>query len=182
MLELQRRRDQLAAQAPKDIVTERLPGERGATVYRFSHQLYGPLGQLHITPVPFMQACSIDVDMAESDPDKDEHWREKYQALKTIVDLCVQALPGSIPGESPLPPMDEARKRRSLYLRFLAAGNSIEMLGLAKSLTQTDYQLLLSTCEAAQRTASPSDRAGIEQRLGELRFYWKDLQERPIVE
>lgn len=181
LLDLQRRREQLSKQVPPGIVTEQVQGERGAIIYRFSHQDLGPLGQLRITPVPYMNASTMDVDMAESDPEKDERWEEKYRMLKTVADLCIAALPGSHTSESPLPPMEEARKRRQLYLRFLACEHSIDMFGLAKGLSPADYELLLSTCEPALRTASTADRSGLEQRLAELRFYWNDLKERPTV-
>src|SRR5579859_5062968 len=74
LLELQRRREQLVEQVPSGVITDRAEGERGATIYSFSHQEYGPLGRLHITPVPYMNACSIDVDMVESDPEVDPRW------------------------------------------------------------------------------------------------------------
>jgi hypothetical protein len=128
-----------------------------------------------------MNASSIDVDMAESDSEKDARWGEKYRLLKTVADLCIAALPGSQTGESPLHPIEEARKRRQLYLRFLACEHSVAMFGLAKDLSPADYELLLSTCEPALRTASAADRSGLEQRLAELRFYWDDLQKRPLV-
>ncbi len=47
---------------------------------------------------------------------------------------------------------------------------------MVKSLSEQDYQQLLAAIQTALITAKPADRAAIEQRLGELRFYWDDLQ------
>jgi|SRR5579859_21244 len=180
-LELQRRRDQLAAQVSPDITTEPIDSGHGAMTYRFTHKQFGPLGQLHVKP--YRGGTAIDVDVVEADPERDPHWDEKYLALKTVVDLCIQALHGSQPmPTSPVPPVSEARQRRILYLRFLHAEHSVALFGLAKELNADEYERLLEVCAAALRTAPPSDRVGIEQRLSELRFYWCDLQERPIVE
>jgi len=53
---------------------------------------------------------------------------------------------------------------------------------MVKELSEQDYQQLLAVVQTALITAKPADRASIEQRLGELQFYWDDLQARPNVE
>jgi hypothetical protein len=77
--------------------------------------------------------------------------------------------------------MKEVRKERRLYRRFLDAQHSIQMFGLAKSLTEQEYQIVVRVAKETLATADPFDRIGIQQRLDELQFYWNDLIERPSV-
>ena len=77
--------------------------------------------------------------------------------------------------------MEEVREERRLYRRFLDAQHSIQMFGLAKSLSEQEYQTLVRVAKETLATADPFDRIGIQQRLGELQFYWNDLRERPTV-
>ncbi len=50
-----------------------------------------------------------------------------------------------------------------------------------KALSEREYQILVKAVQEALVTADPSDAIGLQQRLEELQFYWRDLQERPIV-
>src|SRR6266566_7826670 len=54
LLELQRRREQLAQMVPPGIETSQQVFDNGSVIYRFSHEELGELGQLRIAPVPFM--------------------------------------------------------------------------------------------------------------------------------
>ena len=50
------------------------------------------------------------------------------------------------------------------------------MFGLAKSLSEQEYQTLVRVAQGTLATADSFDRTGIKQRLDELRFYWNDLK------
>jgi len=184
LVELQRRREQLAASVPPDIETTQEMLANGTVLYHFSHQELGPLGVLRIAPVPYIVPpgmTHVSAEMEPSDPDADAHWDRKYTLLKDMVTLCVAALPSSHTVSSPLPTVEEARLQRRLYIHFLACEHSIAMFGLAKELSGQEYQVLRAAIENALLHASPHDRMGIEQRRRELDFYWRDLQDRPIV-
>ena len=182
LLELQRRREQLAASVPPGIETTQEMLENGTVLYHFSHEDVGKLGFLRIAPVPYMVPpgmTHVSAEMEPSDPDTDEQWNQRYTLFKEMVTLCVSALPSSHTVSSPLPSMEEARAQRRLYLRFLDCEHSIAMFGLAKGLSEPEYQQLRAAIETALMTASPMDRIGIGQRWQELQRYWKDLQARP---
>jgi hypothetical protein len=49
------------------------------------------------------------------------------------------------------------------------------MFGLAKSLSEQEYQTVVKVAQGTLTTADPFDRIGIQQRLNELQFYWNDL-------
>jgi hypothetical protein len=177
LVELQRRREQLAKAVPPDIKTEKIELPDGTVLFRFIHDL-GALGQLRITPVlssmvPADQ-CVINVEIFPDHPDEDEHWDEKYHLLETMVTLCVSALPGEQAG-SPLPSLPVAKEQRRLYLRFTACRHSDELHAFAASLTQGQYQALLAGVQQARVTASTSDQAGLLQRLDELHRLWGEL-------
>ncbi len=185
LVELQRRREQLAASVPPDIETTQEVLANGTVLYHFSHQNLGPLGVLRIAPVPYMVPLGmthVSADMESSDPDEDAQWDQKYLAFKEMVTLCSNALSSSQTVSSPLPAVEEARLQRQLYVRFLACDHSIAMFGLAKELSSRKYQVLRTAIENALLHTNAHDRMGIEQRRRELDFYWRDLQERPIVE
>ena len=55
------------------------------------------------------------------------------------------------------------------------------MFGLAKSLSEQEYQTLVRVAQATLATADPLDRIGIQQRLEELQFYWNDHTVNPFV-
>src|SRR5947209_3876008 len=79
LLEQQRRQEQLAKMVPPGINTEQLESANGTILFRFSHEELGELGQLRITPVPFMVPpgqCHVSTEISSSDPDEDEHWDE----------------------------------------------------------------------------------------------------------
>ena len=182
LLELQRRREQLAASIPPGIETTQEMLDNGTVLYHFSHENVGKLGFLRIAPVPYMVPpgmTHVSAEMEPSDPDTDEQWNQRYTLFKEMVTLCVSALPSSHTVSSPLPSMEEARAQRRLYLRFLDCEHSIAMFGLAKGLSEPEYQQLRAAIETALMTASPMDRIGIGQRWQELQMYWKDLQARP---
>ncbi len=54
LVDLQRRREQLVASVPPGIETTQEMLANGTVLYHFSHQELGPLGFLHIAPVPYM--------------------------------------------------------------------------------------------------------------------------------
>ena len=184
LLELQRRREQLAASIPPGIETTQEMLDNGTVLYHFSHENAGKLGFLRIAPVPYMVPpgmTHVSAEMEPSDPDIDEQWNQKYTLFKEMVTLCVSALPSSHTVSSPLPSVEEARAGRRLYLRFLDCEHSIAMFGLAKGLSEQEYQQLRAAIETALMTASPTDRIGIGQRWQELQVYWNDLQARPEI-
>lgn len=184
LLELQRRREHLAASIPSGIETTQEVLSNGTVLYQFSHLELGPLGVLRIAPVPYMVPLGmthVSAEMVEADPDEDAQWGQKYTLFKEMVTLCVAALPSSHTVSSPLPTAEDARLQRRLYLRFLACKHSIAMFGLAKELQSQDYQVLRAAIENALLHANAHDRIGIEQRRRELDFYWRDLQDRPTV-
>ncbi len=184
LVELQRRREQLAASVPPGIETTQERLANGTILYHFSHQDLGPLGFLRLAPVPYMVPqgmTHVSAEMASSDPDADAQWDKKYVLLQEMVTLCVSALPSSHTVSSPMPTVEEARRQRRLYQRFLACDHSIAMFGLAKEVSSQDYQVLRATIENALLHASSHDRLGIEQRRRELEFYRRDLRDRPIV-
>jgi hypothetical protein len=77
--------------------------------------------------------------------------------------------------------IEEMREQRRLFRRLVDAQHSIAMFGLAKALSEREYLILVKAVQEALVTAEPSDAIGLRQRLDELQFYWRDLQERPIV-
>jgi len=184
LLELQRRREQLAASVPPGIETTQEMLGNGTVLYHFSHQELSSLGILRLAPVPYMVPLGmthVSAEMEPLDPDEDAEWDQKYTLFKEMVTLCVAALPSSHTVSSPLPTAEEARLQRRLYLRFLACDHSIAMFGLAKELSSQDYQVLRAAIENALLHANAHDRMGIEQRRRELDFYWRDLQDRPTI-
>lgn len=153
-----------------------LPG--GGHLYTFSHETLGELGRLRVTPHGPTQIMAS-AEVAPGDPDAPD-WEEKFRLLDQIITTCLNALPGS-QDTKPLPTMEEVREERRLFRRFLDARHSIQMFGLAKSLSEQEYQTLVRVARETLVTADPFDRIGIMQRLDELHFYWNDLRERPIV-
>ena len=122
LLELQRRREQLAQMVPPGIETSQHVFDNGSVIYRFSHEELGELGQFRIAPVPFMVPPGLvhtSAEIAPSDPDEDDQWEKKYALFKEMVSLCVSALPASQTVSSPLPSLEEARTQQRLYLRFV---------------------------------------------------------------
>jgi hypothetical protein len=98
LLELQRRREQLAQMVPPGIETSQQVFDNGTVIYHFSHQELGELGQLTIAPVPFMVPpgmVHVSAQIAPSDPDEDDQWEKKYTLFKEMVTLCVSALPAA---------------------------------------------------------------------------------------
>jgi hypothetical protein len=179
LLELQRRREQLAASVPPDIETTQELFENGTVLYHFVHKEVGNLGMLRLAPVSFMVPpgmTHVSAEMALSNPDEDAQWEQKYALFKEMVTLCVSALPASQTVSSPLPSLEEARRQQRLYLRFLDCEHSIAMFALAKELSEPEYQQLRAVIETALITTSPADRIGIGQRWQELQKYWNDLQ------
>jgi hypothetical protein len=181
LVELQRRREQLAASVPPGISTEQERLDNGSVLYHFTHEELGPLGFLCVAPVPYMMSTHISAEMIPSDPETDAQWDRKYTLFREMVTLCTAALPASSHTAAPSLEDAHARAQSRLYLRFLACDHSIAMFGLAKELSRDDYAQLRVAIDNALQTASPSDRLGIEQRRKELDFYWRDLQERPGV-
>ncbi len=145
LLELQRRREQLAASVPPSIETTQELLPNGTVLYHFSHKDVGKLGVLRIAPVPFMVPpgmTHVSAEMEPADPDTDEQWNQKYTLFEEMAAFCVSALPSSHTVSSPLPSVEEARAQRRLYLRFLDCEHSIAMFGLAKALSAPEYQQL----------------------------------------
>ncbi len=184
LLELQRRREQLAASVPPGIETTQELLPNGTVLYHFAHEELGALGVLRLASVSFMVPpgmTHVSAEMELSDPDTDEQWNQKYTLFNEMVTVCVSALPSSHTISSPLPSVEEARAQRRLYLRFLDCEHSIAMFALAKGLSEAEYQQLRAAIETALMTASPTDRIGIGQRWQELQMYWSDLQARPEI-
>lgn len=178
MLQLQRRRDHLVEMVPPGIRTEALPLPGGGRVYCFAHERLGALGNLILSPAG-IQGTRVSVELAPGDPDAPE-WAERYDLFQQVATTCLDALPGG-DATKVLPPVEKARTQQRLYQRFIACEHSIEMFGFAKSLTEQEYQQCLVAIQTALITATRADRIGIEQRLGELQFYWDDLQTRPSI-
>ena len=204
LLELQRRQEQLAQMeppgtrtehfqrttgmvsskrlSPRDlppgIVTSALSLPGGGRVYRFTHEHLGMLGNLILSPAGIF-GTRVSIELAPGDPEAPE-WAERYELFNQVVTICLGTLPGG-DATKVLPPVEEARTQQRLYQRFIACEHSIEMFGFAKSLTEQEYQQCLVAIQTALITATPTDRIGIEQRLGELQFYWGDLHRRPSI-
>jgi len=100
--------------------------------------------------------------------------------LDQVITTCLNALPGE-GDHKPLANMEEMREQRRLFRRLVDAQHSIAMFGLAKDLSDREYQILVKAVQDALVTAEPSDAIGLRQRLEELQFYWHDLKERPTV-
>src|SRR6266849_10325676 len=164
---------------PPGIRTDALPLAGGGSVYCFVHERLGMLGNLILSPAD-ITGTRVSVELASQDPDTPE-WAERYDLFNQVATICLHALPGG-DRTNTLPPLEEARSQQRLYQRFIACQHSIEMFALVKSLSEHAYHQLLAVIQTALITANPSDRIGIEQRLGELQFYWDDLQARPNVE
>jgi len=150
----------------------------GGRLYTFSHVTLGELGRLRIIPHGPTQ-IEASAEVAPGDPDASD-WEEKFRLLDQIITTCLNALPG-VQDTKPLPTMEEVREERRLFRRFLDAQQSIQMFGLAKALSEQEYQTLVRVAQETLATADPFDRIGIKQRLDELHFYWNDLKERPTV-
>ncbi len=164
---------------PAGMTADALPLPGGGRMYLFTHTRLGLLGNLIIVDVGRSQA-QISFEIAPgADPDS-ATWGEQYELFRQVANLCLNALPGG-DGKDALPPLEEARTQRRLYQRFIHCQHSLEMFGLAKELSEPEYTQLLAAIEMALLTAQATDRMGIEQRRGELQFYWADLQARPEV-
>src|SRR6266852_2913783 len=88
LLELQRRREQLAQMVPPGIETSQHVFVNGSVIYRFSHLELGELVQLRIAPVCYMGSpgmTHVSAEMEPSDPDTDEQWNQKYTLFKEMV-------------------------------------------------------------------------------------------------
>jgi hypothetical protein len=77
--------------------------------------------------------------------------------------------------------MEEMREQRRLFRRLVDAQHRIAMFGLARTLSEREYQILVKAVQEALVTAEPSDAIGLRQRLEELQLYWLDLQQRPSI-
>src|SRR5712691_8981528 len=141
----------------------------GGRLYTFTHVTLGELGRLRIMPHGPTQ-IETSAEIAPGDPDAPD-WVEKFTLLNQVIQTCLNAFPS----------MEELRKERRLYGRFLDAQHTIQMFGLAKSLSEQEYQTVVKVAQGTLAVADPLDRIGIQQRLGELQFYWNDLHERPTV-
>ncbi len=153
-----------------------LPGN--GRIYTFTHAQLGDLGRLRITPHGPAQILAS-AEIAPGDPDAPD-WERKYHLLNQVITTCLNALPGG--GDTkPLANIDEMREQRRLFRRLVDAQHSIAMFGLAKALSEREYEILVKVVQDALVTAEPSDAIGLRQRLEELKFYWNDLKERPTV-
>ena len=163
---------------PAGVTTTAKPLPNGGRIYTFTHAQLGDLGRLRITPHgPNHILASAEI--APGDPD-DPDWERKYSLLDQVITTCLNALPGG-GNIKPLANMEEMREQRRLFRRLVDAQHSIAMFGLAKDLSEREYLILVKAVQDALVTAEPSDAIGLRQRLNELQFYWRDLQERPIV-
>jgi len=153
-----------------------LPGD--GRLYTFTHTHLGELGRLRIVPHGSTQILAS-AEIAPGDPDAPE-WERKFRLLDQVITTCLNALPGGN-DTKPLPSMEEVREQRRLFHRLIDAPHSITMFGLVKSLSQREYLVLVKAVQDALVMANPFDAIGLRQRLDELQFYWRDLQERPTV-
>ncbi len=150
----------------------------GGRLYTFSHVTLGELGRLRILPHGPTQ-IEASAEVAPGDPEAPDRI-EKFTLLNQVIQTCLNALPGG-QNTKPFPSMEEVRVERRLYRRFLDAQHSIQMFGLAKLLSEQEYQIVVRIAQETLATADPFDRIGIQQRLDELQFYWTDLKEHPAV-
>jgi hypothetical protein len=150
----------------------------GGRLYTFSHVTLGELGRLRIIPHGPTQ-IEASAEVAPGDPDAPD-WIEKFTLLDQVIQTCLTALPGG-QDTTPFPSMEEVRNEHRLYRKFLNAQHSIQMFGLAKSLSEQEYQTVAKVAQGTLATAGPVDRIGIQQRLDELQLYWNDLNERPTI-
>ena len=153
-----------------------LPGN--GRIYTFTHVELGTLGRLRIVPHGPAQIIAS-AEIAPGDPDVPE-WERKFYLLDQVISICLDALPGS-KGTRPLPNIEEMREQRRLFRRFVDAQHSIAMFGLAKALSEREYQILVEAVQDSLEIADPFDARVLQQRLDELQFYWRDLRERPSV-
>ncbi len=163
---------------PAGVRTDGTSLPNGGKIYTFSHNRLGLLGRLVLTPYDGTQT-HIAAELAPGDPD-DPEWEERYRLLDQVVTICVKALPGGKETDA-LSSMEEVRRERQMFRRFIEAAHSIEMFRLVKSLSEEEYTILLGVIDRTLITADPVDAVGIRQRREELCFYWQDLQERPEI-
>lgn len=177
-LDLQRRREQLAAAVPPGIQTEKLAYADGTVLFRFSNEL-GDLGRLRIRPVPMYMApsggCIVNAEIFSDDPASDPHWDTKYTLFAQMVTLCISSLPGRGVLHPPLPPLAEAKEQRRLYLRFTTCRHTKELHDFANELSAQHYRQLLAGIQQAQVGLSDQDEAGLLQRIDEFATIWQDL-------
>ncbi len=150
----------------------------GGRLYTFSHVTLGELGRLRVVPHGPTQ-IEASAEVAPGDPDAPD-WVEKFALLDQVIQTCLNALPGGQDAK-PFLSMEEVREERRLYRRFLNAQHSIQMFGLAKSLSEQEYQTVAKVAQGTLATADPVDRIGIQQRLDELQWYWNDHTVNPFV-
>ncbi len=164
---------------PNGVTTTATNRADGSRVYLFTHRTLGPLGNFVIKGHGASQT-QISAEIAPGDPDAPD-WDKKFSLFNECVTICANALPGGGTGEPLLPPIEYVRERKRLFLRFIETGNSVEMFGLAKALSDDEYTKLQEVITAALVTADGMDARGIRQRQKELAFYWQDLKDRPTI-
>src|SRR6266516_3575104 len=131
-----RREEGIMNAFPPDIKTARAELPNGVA-YEFSHKRLGKLGRLIIAGMIGNQT-QVSAEIAPGEV-SDPKWIERFEMLQTIVQKCMDALPGE---NKPLPNIEEARRNVALYRRFLAVSNSLQMERFAKSLTQEEQEAL----------------------------------------
>ena len=154
---------------PPGIKTARMQLPNGVA-YEFSHKRLGRLGRLIVTDTIDNQT-QVSAEIAPGEV-SDPQWVERFEMLQTIVQKCMDALPGE---NKPLPNMEEARKKVTLYHRFLAVSNSLQMERFAKSLTQEEQEALFEMIDSGissnLRMQDVDSLYGITQRDTDLRGF-----------
>ncbi len=154
---------------PPGIKTARTQLPNGVA-YEFSHKRLGRLGRLIIAGTIDNQT-QVSAEIAPGEV-SDPKWVERFEMLQTIVQKCMDALPGD---NEPLPNMEETRKKVTLYHRFLAVSNSLQMERFAKSLTQEEQEALFEMIDSGissnLRMQDVDSLYGIAQRDTDLRGF-----------
>jgi len=162
---------------PPGVRVDAIPLPGGERAYLFTHTRLGPIGNMYVAEAgPAHSQISFEIAPG-ADPDSTA-WGEQYELFRQVATICFRALPGSN-GKAAVPPLEEVRTQQRLYRRFIQCQQRLDVLALAKQLTQPEYVQLLAAIETALITATPTDRLEIELRRGELQLYWADRQARP---
>jgi hypothetical protein len=119
-----------------------------------------PMGEVHITPVPYMVplgVCVVHTNIFPDDPDHDSHWDEKYQLFSDLVDLC-------------------------LALKCFVCHSSEDFVYLVRELEERQYRLLLDGLRVARNSALGHDRVALLQRREDLHRFWMEAHPSSMVE
>lgn len=154
---------------PPGIITQPWSLPNGK-IYAFSHQDLGKLGRLIITDAG-VGRTQVSAEVEQGDV-SDPRYLQRLELLSQVIEACLAVLPGDHP---PLPSLEEAKARVSVYQRFLAVEDSEEMEIFAKRLTKDEQALLLEVIANNLRSAlqeqAIDDLYGLVQREHDLRRF-----------